>query len=410
MTNKILQINVVANSGSTGKITEKIGDMVISQGWESYIVYGRWGRKSSSQLYYIGDKIESLAHGLISLFFDFHGRGSILSTHKLISYINTLQPDIIHLHNIHGYYLNYKLLFKYLETLNIPVIWTLHDCWSYTGHCAYYTASKCFKWQYDCNNCPNRWDYPKTLIDNSHNNYIRKKDSFTKIKNLTIVTVSEWLKNEVKRSFLSKYPIEKISNGIDLNIFKPLTSDIKKKYNIENKFVILGVATQWVKRKGLDDFIKLSKIISNDICIVLVGVTNKQKHRLPHNIIGISKTEDIEEMVKLYTTANVYISFSEEETFGMTIIESMACGTPAIVYDSTACKELINDKVGYVVNVHDIESAYKHVIDIKSSGKEVFSNYCIEHVRKYYSDKITFSKYIDLYKKLINDNNNNRNL
>lgn len=410
MTKKILQINVVANSGSTGKITEKIGDMVISQGWESNIVYGRWGRKSSSQLYYVGNKIELLTHGFLSLFFDFHGRGSILATHKLISYINTLQPDIIHLHNIHGYYLNYKLLFKYLETLNIPIIWSLHDCWSFTGHCVHYTAAGCNKWQYGCNNCPNKWDYPKALIDNSHNNYIRKKDSFTRIKNLTIVTVSEWLKNEVKKSFLNKYPIEKISNGIDLNIFKPLISDIRKKYNIENKFVILSVATQWVKRKGMDDFIKLSKIISNDICIVLVGVTNKQKRRLPHNIIGISRTEDIEEMVKLYTTANVYVSFSEEETFGMTIIESMACGTPAIVYDSTACKELINDKVGYVVNVHDIKSAYKHVIDIKNSGKEVFSNYCIEHVRNNYSDKITFSKYIDLYKKLINDNNNNRNL
>ena len=410
MTKKILQINVVANSGSTGKITEKIGDLIIAKGWESYIVYGRWARKSKSQLYYIGNRIELLTHGLLSLFFDLHGRGSIFATRKLISYIKSLQPDIIHLHNIHGYYVNYSLLFDYLKTLNIPIIWTLHDCWSFTGHCVHYTVAGCQKWQYGCRDCPNRWDYPKAMIDNSHKNYIWKKNAFTKSRNLTIVTVSKWLKEEVEKSFLNKYPIKIISNGIDINTFKPKPSNIRQKYRIEKKFMILSVATQWVKRKGLDDFIKLSKIISNDICIVLVGVTNKQISKLPHNIIGIRRTEDVEELVKLYTTADVYVSFSEEETFGMTIIESMACGTPAIVYNSTACNELINNKVGYVVNVHDVESAYSCVMEIKESGKERFSNYCIEHVKNKYSDKVTFKKYIDLYNNLTNDNNNNRNL
>lgn len=410
MTKKILQINVVANSGSTGKITEKIGDLIIANGWESYIVYGRWARESKSQLYHIGNRIEILTHGLLSLFFDLHGRGSIFATRNLISYIKSLQPDIIHLHNIHGYYVNYSLLFDYLETLNIPIIWTLHDCWSFTGHCVHYTAARCNKWQNGCKDCPNRWDYPKSLTDNSYKNYIWKKNAFTKSRNLTIVTVSKWLKEEVEKSFLNKYPITIINNGIDICTFKPKPSNIRQKYRIEKKFMILSVATQWVKRKGLDDFIKLSKIISNDICIVLVGVTNKQISKLPHNIVGIQRTEDVEEMVKLYTTADVYVSFSEEETFGMTIIESMACGTPAIVYNSTACSELINNKVGYVVNVHDVESAYSCVMEIKESGKERFSNYCIEHVKNKYSDKVTFKKYIDLYNNLTNDNNNNRNL
>lgn len=410
MTKKILQINVVANSGSTGKITEKIGDLVKKEGWESYIVYGRWARKSNSTLYNIGNKVELIGHGILSLIWDLHGRGSVLATHKLIAYINKIQPNIIHLHNVHGYYINYKILFEFLSKQNIPVVWTLHDCWSYTGHCVHYTAAGCYKWLNGCHDCPNIKDYPRSLRDNSCNNYNSKKRAFTSIKNMTVVTVSEWLKNETKRSFLKKYPVEVISNGIDTETFRPVCSNVREKYGIGKKFMILSVATQWIKRKGLDDFIKLSGIISEDMCIVLVGVTEKQISKFTNNMIGITRTEDVEEMVKLYSTADVYVSFSEEETFGMTIIESMACGTPAIVYNATACKELINENVGYVVNVHDVSAAYQCINKVQMTGKDFYSNHCIEHVRKKYSDKDTFKKYIDLYNKLTDDFDNNSNI
>ena len=398
---KVLQIIVVANSGSTGKISEKIGSLAIDKGWVSYIAYGRWYNPSRSTLIKIGNKFDILCHGFKSILCDKHGYGSHKATKKLISTIIKIQPDIIHLHNIHGYYLNFELLFKFLSTYGKPIIWTLHDCWSYTGHCVHYTAINCQKWKVQCDHCPHLLSYPIAITDNSNNNYQKKKTCFTNLKNLYIITVSEWLKKEVEQSFLKNYPILKINNGVDTKLFKPTSSNIREKLGITDKFIILSVATNWIKGKGLKDFINLAQRLNDTYRIILVGINKIQKVSLPPNIIGISKTENVHELIQLYSAADLYISFSIEETFGLTIIESMACGTPALVYDSTACRELINEKVGKVIKVKDLNSAIDFISKVKSLGKDFFSEACRNHILQHYTEEKTISNYISLYNQLL---------
>lgn len=398
----ILQINVIANSGSTGKITEKIGLSVLHEHWNSYIAYGRWACPSKSQLIKIGNKIDLFNHLIGSRLFDKHGCFSVHATRKLIEKIKGINPDIIHLHNIHGYFLNYKILFDFLSQYNKPIVWTLHDCWSFTGHCSHYTAAKCNKWQTQCFKCPIINSYPKSFTDNSKNNYIKKKVIFTQLQKLHIVTVSEWLHKQVAQSFLKDYPIHTIYNGINLNTFKPTVSTIRKKLQVENKFIILSVASYWNDLKGFNDFIKLAKVLDEKYIIVLVGVKKALLKVLPKNIIGIPRTENVEELVDLYSAADIYVSFSIEETFGMTIAESMACGTPAIVYDSTACPELVTDNTGFIIPPHDIEKAMDAIVKVEKTGKNVYSQICRKHIETCFSEEKIYTQYLSLYKKLLN--------
>lgn len=399
---KILQINVIANSGSTGKIAEKIGRQVLKEGWESYIAYGRWACSSQSQLIKIGNKIDIFNHVIGSRLLDKHGCFSTHATKILIKKIKEINPDIIHLHNIHGYFLNYKILFDFLSQYNKPIVWTLHDCWSFTGHCSHYTAAKCNKWQTQCFKCPIINSYPKSFIDNSKNNYTKKKVIFTQLQNLHIVTVSDWLHNQVSHSFLKNYPIHTICNGINLNTFKPTVSTIRKKLQVENKFIILSVASYWNNLKGLDDFIKLANLLDDKYVIILVGIKKTQLNMLPKNIIGIPRTENVEELVDLYSAADIYASFSIEETFGMTIAESMACGTPAIVYNSTACPELVTDNTGFIITPHDLERVIDIISKVKKTGKNIYSPICRKHIETCFAEEKTYTQYLSLYKKLLN--------
>ena len=399
---KILQINVIANSGSRGKIAEKIGIQILKEGWESYIAYGRWAYSSKSKLIKIGNKIDIFSHVIGSRLLDKHGYFSIHATKKLIKKIKEINPDIIHLHNIHGYFLNYKILFDFISQYNKPIVWTLHDCWSFTGHCSHYTAAKCNKWQTLCFKCPIINSYPKSFIDNSKNNYIKKKTIFTHPANLHIVTVSDWLHNQVDQSFLKNYPIHTICNGINLNTFKPKVSTIRKKLKIENKFVILSIASYWNNLKGLNDFIQFANLLDDKYVIILVGVKKAQLKMLPSNIIGIPKTENIEELVDLYSAADIYASFSIEETFGMTIAESMACGTPVIVYNSTACPELVTNNTGFIVNPHDFEKVIEAIVKVEKIGKNAYSQICRKHIEDCFSEEKTYTQYLSLYKELLN--------
>ncbi|PJN80969.1 hypothetical protein CWE04_06000 [Thomasclavelia cocleata] len=231
--------------------------------------------------------------------------------------------------------MNIEILFKYLKDHpEIKKIWTLHDCWAFTGHCAYYTYAKCDKWQICCNvKCPNKWEYPKTLFSNIESNFNKKKEVFSGIENMILITPSKWLKSEVEKSYLKNYQVEVINNGVDTNVFKPTSSDIKKQYNIENKRVILGVASVWDKRKGLDTFIELSKQLNSEYQIVLIGLNKKQIKILPKNIIGISRTENIQELVKWYSVAEVFFNPTLEDNYPTVNLEAIACGTPVITFD-----------------------------------------------------------------------------
>ena len=398
----LLQINTVINSGSTGHIAEELGKLVMEKGWKSYIAYGRNPRPTNSIPIKIGTKLGVYSHVLLTRIFDRHGFGSYFATKKLIKNIKKIKPDIIHLHNIHGYYLNIEVLFTYLRTLDIPIIWTLHDCWSFTGHCSHYTAVNCNKWKSSCFLCPQKKQYPKSLFDNSKKNYKDKKGLFTGLKNLTLVTPSIWLAEEVKKSFLKEYPVKVIHNGIDLNVFKPIEDKQNLISGTNKRKIILGVASVWNDRKGYKDFLALSKLLTNDEEIVLIGVTEKIIETLPSNIKGIKRTESKEELAEWYSKALVYFNASIEETFGMTCAEAQSCGTPIIVYNSTALPETISEKTGILVEPNNIEKVYDAIQEIKQKGKAYYSTECRKRAEHLFEEKNNFSEYIDLYKTLIN--------
>ena len=402
---KLLQINSLVNIGSTGRIAEEIGELVMNNGWESYIAYGRGERLSKSETVKIGTNLDTKIHALQTRIFDNHGSGSKKATENFIKQIKKINPDIIHLHNIHGYYLNIEVLFKYLGNSKIPVVWTLHDCWSYTGHCAYYSFVKCEKWKTECNHCPQKGSYPAGLfLDNSKKNFIKKKELFNSVNNLTVIPVSNWLANDVKHSFLSDYNIKVINNGINLNVFdKKESSDLLKKFNLKGKFVILGVANVWDNRKGLKDFILLSKHLKNDESVILVGLNKHQLKNLPANIIGIQRTESTIELAEFYNLADVYLNPTWEDNFPTTNLESLACGTPVITYDTGGSPEAISCDTGFIVEQGNVLGVIDKIRMIKKKRKEFFTQNCRERAIKFFNKEEKYLEYLNLYIKKINN-------
>lgn len=390
---KLLQINVTANWGSTGKIAEQIGLKAMESGWDSYIAYGRMMNPSKSNLIKIGTQWDVYCHYALSKFFDMEGLASKRATRKLVKEIERIEPSVVHLHNIHDHYLNYPILFEYLSVHNIPVVWTQHDQWGTTGHCAY-NMEGCEKWKTGCYDCPlaSKWS-----LDKSKRNYELKKKWFTTIKKAIIVPVSDWLRNELEQSFLSKYPIHVIKNGIDIDVFKPKVFDIREKYGIGGKKIILSVASVWSDGKGIADFIRLEEKLPKEWVIVMVGKIDSKN--LPEGIINIHQTQDQIELAEVYSAANVYVSLSSSETFGLTIAEAMACGTPAIVYDNTAQPELVTPQTGEVVRQGDIDGILNALqrFEIKSVR---MSDLCREHAVKFLDKNKSYSSYISLYNKL----------
>ena len=346
---KILQINTTVNSGSTGRIAEDIGKTLISKGHESYIAFGQGNQKSDSKLIKIGSKLDFYVHVVRSLFTDRHGFGSKRATKNFLKQIDVIKPDAIGLHNIHGYYLNVEILFKYIKEKNIPVLWTLHDCWPFTGHCSYNT---------DCDNCKNcQRKYPTSIfLNQTTRNFRDKKLIFNKVKRLQIITPSIWLKDLVKQSFL-KYPAQCINNGIDLNQFQPSENrkKLKEKLQIQNKKIILGVASTWDKRKGLSDFIQLASLLDANYKIILIGLTSKQIQNLPKNIMGVQRTESIAELANFYSMADVYINPTHKDNFPTTNIEALACGTPVITYNTGGSPEAIDNTTGKLVKKGNVK-------------------------------------------------------
>ncbi len=400
----LLQINSGANLGSTGRIAEQIGVLAINAGWKSYIAYGRSANKSQSNIVKIGNKLSVYTHGLESLLLDNHGLSSTMATKRLICQIKDIKPDIIHMHNIHGYYLNYSILFEFLSNNHIPVVWTLHDCWSYTGHCSHYSDIDCQEWQTQCSHCPKFHNYPKSLfLDRSKRNYEIKKKCFTSISNLTLVPVSHWLENEVKKSILSDCQVCCILNGVDVEQFRPHEDidGLRSAYGLKNKKVLLGVATAWGPRKGWSDYIRLSKSLPDEYKVVMVGVTEDQAKGLPSSILAIQRTESIEKLAELYSLADVVLNLSDEESFGLTTAEGFACGTPSVVYNCTASPELITSETGYVVEKGDIDGLIKAIRKIVSHGKSNYVDSCRERAIELYDKNKNYRKYIDLYNNLL---------
>lgn len=403
---KILQINNVVNSGSTGRIVEEIGGLLLEKGYESYIAHGSYaahrGKKpeSKSKLIKIGKEVDSYIHGVYTLLTDKHGFASKNATQSFISKLDKLKPDLVGLHNLHGYYINIELLFDYLKKNKIPVVWTLFDCWAFTGHCSYYNGIDCTKWQVKCYECPKTSKYPKSYVDNSTRNFEDKRKIFNSIESMEIITHSKWLSGEVKKSFLGNYKTHVTPSAINLNLFKRIKSNLKEKYNIKEK-VVLGCASVWSERKGLPDFIKLSKLLSEDYKIVLIGLNDNQLKLIPENILGLKRTNSIEELAQWYTLASVFVNPTTQDNFPTTNLESLACGTPVITYNTGGSPEAIDESTGRVVEKNDVESLVKSISEICSKDQKIISKNCRQRAEKLYDKKTRYMDYLNIFEELI---------
>ncbi len=352
---KILFINSVCGIGSTGRICAKLAQQFEKEGHTVKIAYGRNSFVPEQYKKYavrIGSEFDVKLHALQTRLFDKHGFASKNATKEFLKWADNYNPDLVWLHNIHGYYINIEMLFDWIKSRpNMQTKWTLHDCWAFTGHCSYFTMAACNKWQTCCQNCPQTRNYPKSYFDNSKNNFARKKAAFTGVKNLKIITPSKWLADLVKQSFLKEYPVEVIYNTIDKSIFKPTPSDFRKKHGLENKKIILGVASVWEGRKGLADFIKLAKMLGDNYKIVLVGLTDKQIKTLPQNCLGIKRTSIPQELAAIYTAADVFFNPTYEDNYPTVNLEAQACGTPVITYDTGGARETIYTENSKVIPV-----------------------------------------------------------
>ncbi|RDC49982.1 glycosyltransferase, partial [Acinetobacter sp. RIT592] len=376
---KVLQINSVCGVGSTGRIATDLYKVLEEQGHSCKIAYGRGNAPEGIDTIKIGTNFDNYLHVFKTRMFDEHGFGSVSATKKFIEEVKKYDPDIIHLHNIHGYYINIEILFEYLNEANKPVIWTLHDCWAFTGHCAYFDFVGCDKWKYGCEKCPQKSGYPTSKAkDNSKLNYEKKKKIFTSINNMTIVTPSNWLANLVKESFLSKYNVEVINNGIDLDVFKPIESNFRKKHDLNDKFIILGVASDWSERKGLKYFIELEQNLSEQYKIVIVGVNKKQKAKLSKNIISITRTNNPKELAEIYTAADLFVNPTLEDNYPTTNLESIACGTPVITFETGGSVESIEFKTGKIIPKGNIKQLNDCIETLRNEYKDIMPVQCLK--------------------------------
>lgn len=398
---RILQINVTANWGSTGHIAEEIGRIVQEKGWESYMAYGRNFVSSTSNLLHVNTWKDYYMHIFRTRVFDQHGLGSVKATRKLISEIEKIAPSIIHLHNIHGYYINYPILFAYLSKIDIPIVWTLHDCWTFTGHCSHYSYVGCERWRTLCHDCPQPRAYPSSwLIDRSERNFRDKLHAFTSVGNMILVPVSEWLAGEIRHSFFKNYPMRVIHNGIDTEIFKPKEIS-KSDLGLDEKFTILGVASVWSLHKGLVDFIRLREKLSNEYMIVLIGLDENQMKHLPAGIIGIRRTNSVQELAAYYSVSDVFLNPTWEDNFPTTNIEALSCGTPVITYRTGGSVEAVDDNTGFIVEQGDIVAVVKIVKQIKERGKQWWASACRERVVRLYDKRERYKEYLQLYESLL---------
>lgn len=392
----LFQINITANWGSTGRIVESIGIAAMNHGWESYIAYGRWSNPSKSQLIKIGNKWDKYLHYGEQRIRDNEGLCSRRSTKKLISQIEEIKPDIVQLHNIHDHYLNYKLLFEYLNGTNIKVVWTFHDCWAFTGHCFHFATKNCMKWKTQCYECPMKNVLPKTMLDHSREHYKLKKKLFVDCKNLTIVPVSEWMAGFVKQSFLKDKRIEIIKNGVDLNVFKPLSGIKEVSFH-----KILAVSSVWNEEKGLSDIFKLREQLPPNYSLTIVGLTARQVEALPAGINGIQRTHNVQELVEMYSKSDVLINTSYADTFPTVNLEALACGTPVVTYRTGGSPEAVTPETGTVVEQGDIMAMAEAIRSICSKDSERYVIACRKRAEHYFDKDKCYEKYIELYESLL---------
>ncbi len=401
---RVLLVNTVCASGSVGRIMTGLYDVLEEHGYTCMLAYGRGTAPEGYRAYRIGNDQEVYFHGAMSRLLDRQGFFSAHATREFIKMIENFNPDIVHLHNVHGYYLNIKLLFEYLKGSGRRIIWTLHDCWSFTGHCTHFEYIGCNKWMTECDGCEQLAEYPKSwFMDHSKKNYMQKKELFTGFEDLTIVTPSHWLASKVQQSFLGRYHTVVIPTGIELERFRPMQEErkdeniifqLKNQLNLRGKFILLGVANPWRERKGLAQFEALAKSLSEKYAIILLGLNDEQLSQLPESIIGLSKTDSIEELAALYSMADVYVNLTLEDTFPTTNIEALACGTPVVTFKAGGSPESLDDTCGIAVDRNSIQGVLAAIERIIAQrGVNYTREQCVSRARLYSKEK-RYTEYI----------------
>lgn len=397
---KVLIINAVCGTGSTGRIVSDMYSLLTQQGNDVKVAYGIGCAKGvpEKDCIKISSKIDYYVHNALSRITDRAGFYSMRHTLKLIRFMDEFHPDLVQLHNIHGYYINIKLLFNYFRNNDIPVVWTLHDCWAFTGHCVYFSYAQCEKWKTQCQQCPLSCNYPQSIVfDRSKHNYIQKRELIKNIRNLTIVTPSRWLADLAKLSFLRDRDIRVINNGIDTNVFTYRVSNFKAQYGLENKKMVLAVSNVWEERKGLSDVIRVAETLNQDYTVVIVGLTAEQKEKLPDRVIGLERTNNAQELAEIYSCADVFINTTYEDNYPTVNLEAISCGTPVVTYRTGGSPEIVEETgAGLVVKQGDIVGLCSAIERISSMGIQDMGDY-----REQLGKDAKFQQYIDLYHSIL---------
>ena len=396
---KILQINAVYKNSSTGRICFDLHEFLIKNLHECLTVYGNRKCEYPDSVY-VGNFLTQKFSALVSRITGKIGY-SRFNTKKIIKIIKEYKPDVVHIHNLHANFVSIPKLLEYIAKNDLPTVVTLHDCFFYTGGCTHYTANGCYKWQKRCQNC--KFNNLTWLFDKTSKMFDDKKRLFSGIKNLAVVGVSDWITKEAKQSPIFEHAktVQRIYNGIDLSLFRPINSDFRKRLNLEDKKIILGVSSGWSEksdRKGFKVFCSLARLLKDNEIIVLVGTV--EHVCLPDNIINIPATNDIGQLVDIYNAVDVFLQASTEETFGQVVAESLACGTPVVTNTSTANPELINDKCGTVIKEFTVDNIYNAIEEIFAKGKAEYSANCIQFAKNNFNKENNYKQYLEVYKRL----------
>ena len=400
---KIFYVSGSINFGAPGRIVEQIGLLAQKNGFECFVAHSSRNENPSQLPHYaMTTKCQEVIHALGAKFLDLHGLFSTKQTKELVVRIKEYQPDIIHLHNIHGYFCNFKVLFEYLDTIDIPVVWTMHDCWPFTGRCFHFVGVDCYKWKTGCYDCKADAGYTVSkYCDKSKPLYELKKRLFSSVQDMTLVPVSDWQAAFLQDSFLKKCNVHTIHNGVDLDKFKPLDGNrLRDKHNLHGKFVLIGVASPWNARKGFDDFCKLRSMLSDEFAIIMVGLKSEKIEKLPKGIIGIARTESQQELAEYYSVADCFVNLSYLDTFPTVNIEALACGTPVLTYNTGGSPEAVDAETGVVVEQGDLNAVVAAICRMKRDS--LSSETCRQRAEKYFDKDKCFEEYIKLYEEILN--------
>lgn len=399
---KIAMINAWS-IGSTGNIMLGCAKAAMKRGNEVHVFSKAWIGQNYDTIpnhHVIGDYFLNRVHIKLAKYTGFHGCFSIFSTLKLVRELNDIKPDIIHLHNLHGWFVNLPILFTYIKKHRIPIVWTLHDCWTFTGHCPHFEIEGCLKWKTGCSSCPRYKEYPTSNVDRSRFLWNKKRKWFTGLPETVIVTPSKWLANLVEQSYLKEYPIEVINNGIDHSIFHPQESDFRVKYNINGKYMILGVAFDWGFKKGLDVFIELRNRLDERYAIVIVGADETIEKQLGTGFVVIQRTANKKELAQIYSAADVFINPTREDTFPTVNIEALACGTPVITFPTGGSPEIIDSTCGVVTKDMTVDSMVEAILQVQQEKNRYTEAMCCQRA-KLFNQNDCYESYVALYEKEI---------